>query len=238
MSESSWIKRYGEGIVIGLLGSAVWAVVAYLFHEGSPWARPMFYGLVAASVPLTVYFGFVIARRIPKQKVVPTTENIESCVRAWLDNHKVTIKLDPHHDYYFRYRLTLDSGCYLTVYRSQVEYQEYVQIVCNLGTSVDEQKLLEQFSDREKAQLMFDIRLELARAKVGYGGLVYPPENFHLFQRVPIYPTLNEFVFMSMIGNVEAARNLVSLVFLKLKSDKEFTALPSTSDSLKLKSAI
>lgn len=236
MPEPTWTKRYGEGILISSLATAACALIAYLFHQDSPWARPVFYGLISASLPLMIYFCLVITRRIPKQKITPSIENIETFVRTWLDNHKVTVKVDPHQDFYFRYRITLDSGCYLTVVRSRLEYKDYVQILCDLGMRGDDQKLLEQFSEQERIALIFDIQMELARAKVGYSGLVYPPQNFILFQRVPIYPTLNEFVFMNMIGNVEAARNLVAIVFLKARSDKVPTILPSASPTPKLES--
>lgn len=229
MAEPSWIKRYSEGIVIGFLATAVWAGIAYLIHEGYSWGPPLFYGLVAASVMVIAYFGFTLTKRIPKQKIVPSLDNIEECIRIWLDNHKVTVKNDPHPDCYFRYRITLDSGCYLTVLRSKSEYTKYVQIYCDLGIKTEQdKKVLEQFSEKEKAQIMFDVKVELARARVGYSGLVDPPENFQLCQRVPIYRTLTEFVFMSLVGNVEAARNLVFLMFIKPKIGA--VALPPTSD--------
>jgi hypothetical protein len=95
----------------------------------------------------------------------------------------------------------------------------------------EDKKLLNMYTKEEKAKVLFDIRAELARARVGYSGLVDPPENFQLIQRVPIYPTLNEFIFMTMIFNVEAARNLVFLMFLKPKIGKEVTTLPSASDT-------
>jgi len=48
MSELGWRQRYGEGIVISLLGAAVLGVVAWLFHDNNSWARGLFYGLVTA----------------------------------------------------------------------------------------------------------------------------------------------------------------------------------------------
>ena len=224
--------------MIGLLVCVIWAGMAWLFHEGYSWALPVFYGLVAACMALIAYFGFTLARRIPRSRVQPSLKNIEACVRTWLDNHKVAVKNDPHPECYFRFVITLDGGCILVVLRSKLDYQEYVQILCDLGIRGDEQKLLEQFSPREKVQIIGDMKLELARAKVGYSGLADPPEKFQLFQRVPIYPTLNEFIFMNMIGNVEAARNLVAIIFLKAvsgKTDKtEPTVLPLVSHAPEL----
>ena len=220
MPEKPWFKRYGEEIVIGLLITAISSSVGYLFDKASRLAGPIFYGSVVASLFLMVYLLYRLTKRVPKPKIVPTVNNIEQCVRGWLDNHRVTVKNDPVQDCYWRLVITLDSGCILSVLRSKSEYPEYVQIFCALGIKGDNLKLLDQFSQEEKAQVILDIQLELARAKVGYSGLVDPPEDFFTFQRVPIYPTLNEFVFMNMVGNVEAARNLVSVVFQKAMAHK------------------
>jgi hypothetical protein len=232
MSEPHWTKRYAEEIVIGLLVCVIWAGVAWLFHEGYSWALPVFYGLVAACLALVAYFGFSLTRRIPRSRVQPSLKNIEGCVRTWLDNHKVMVKNDPHSDCYFRFVITLDSGCVLVVLRSKLDYQEYVQILCDLGIRGNDQQLLEQFSEKEKTNILFDIKADLARARVGYSGLIDPPANFQCFQRVPIYPTLTEFIFMSMVGNLEAARNLVAIAFLRARADKlESTTPPLASNA-------
>jgi hypothetical protein len=232
LAEPTWLKKYAEEILMGLLVCLIWAGLAWLFHEGNSWSRPIFYGLVASSLLLIAYF----IQRKPKSRIRPSVKNIESCVRTWLDNHKVTVKNDPRQDCHFRFVVTLDSGCILTVYRSKTEYQEYVTIFCDLGVrGAEDKKVLELFGEQEKAQIMLDIKTELARAKVGYGGLVDPPENFHLFRRVPIYPTLTEFAFIMMIGDVEAARNLVMLMFLKARMNAS-NMQPITSGIPKLAS--
>jgi hypothetical protein len=237
VSEKSWPKRYGEEIVVGLLICVIWAAITYLCHEGSSWGVPIFYGTLTASVVLVAYFAYILCRRIPERKITPSPENIEECVHMWLDNHKIMVKNDPHPDCHFRFRVTLESsGCFLTLLRSKSEYQEYVQILCDMGMrGEEEKKLLRQFSERERLQLLLDVKTELARAKVGYQGLADPPENFQIFQRVPIYPSLSEFVFISMLGNVEAARNLVLLMLVKTKLGQPEVIRPELiSDTPKL----
>lgn len=101
----------------------------------------------------------------------------------------------------------------------------------------EDTKLFDIFSAEERAQLFTDIKIELARAQVSYAGLVDPPEHFHIFRRVPIQHNLTEFAFMSMIGSLEAAFNLVALVLLKkgLESDKK---KPNTTSPSLLASSI
>ena len=239
MAEQKWHQRYAEGIVIGILTTAALSIIGYLNHVASPWFQPLFYGLIAAGVVLLACLGILLFKRIHVPRVVPSEKNIENCVRGWLDNHKVAVKNDPGDDLHFRLRITVDSGKLMTVLRSKKEFTNYVQILIDLGIRGEEGiKLLELFTEEERNQILFDVRLELARAKVGYSGLVMPPENFMMFRRVPILPGLTEFYFMSMIGDVEAATNLVYLMFAKAKQQAEARSgnaapvtLPSTSDT-------
>ena len=235
MSEQKWHQRYAEGIVIGVLTACILTLIGYLNHISSTWFWPFFYGLIASSLFLIVCFVFLLLKRVPRRQVIPSSKNIESCVRTWLDNHKVAVKNDPYPEGYFRFRVTLDGGVILTILRSRSDYPEYVQISCDLGIRGENIKLLEQFTEDEKTEILFDIKRELARARVGYSGLVNPPENFMIVRRVPIYPTLSEFAFMSMIYDVEAAVNLVANVFLRMRWEKErhtSLAMPQTTSNI------
>jgi hypothetical protein len=176
---------------------------------------------MAASLVLIASFLFLLLKRSPHTKIIPSSKNIESCVRTWLDNQKIAVKNDPYPEGYFRFRITLDGGSTLTVLRSRSEQPDYVHITCDLGTRGDDLNLLRQFTDDEMTEMLLDIKRELARARVGYSGLVNPPENFMIVRHVPIYPTLSEFAFMSMIYDVEAAVNLVGNVFLRMRWRKE-----------------
>jgi hypothetical protein len=111
----------------------------------------------------------------------------------------------------------------------RTEYQDYVQIVADLGIRGENKKLLEQFTEDEIAQVLWDIKVELARAQLGYSGLVNPPEQFFVLRRVPIHHNLTEFMFMSMVGSVEAAMNLVGLMYLKGRSEANRRKQPVSS---------
>jgi len=211
----SWFKKYMEEIVIGLLVCVIWAGVAWLFHENNTWARPIFYGLVVACLLLVAYSSSLILRRIPPSRIRPSEKNIESCVRSWLDNHRISVQNDPSPETFFRLRIMLNEKA-MTVLRMRDESKDYVQILADLGTHGDN-KILEGFTEDDIAQIIWDVRVELARAKVGYSGLVNPPDKFMLIGRVPIHHNLTEFIFMSMVGSVEAGMNLVGLMLAKTK---------------------
>jgi hypothetical protein len=220
MDKSTWKQRYAEPVVTGLIVCAVWAFIGYLALVASPWLKPILYGMVAAGVALLCGIAIIVLRRIPRPRIVPSEKNIESCIRSWLDNHRIGVKNDPSPESHFRLRITLDSGKLLTVVRMR-DQPDYVQILADLGVRGEDKKLLEQFNEEEIEQIFWDTRVELARAQVGYGGLEDPPENFVLFRRVPIQHNLTEFIFISAVGSVEAAMNLVGLMFLKTRMEAE-----------------
>jgi hypothetical protein len=228
-----------EGFLGQLRPHAIWWMVevlivflipagflTYLEHVKSVWAAPALDGLGAGLMAVAIWAAIRGISQLPLKRIRPNSDNIESCVRDWLDSYKVSVKNDSSPESYFRLRITLDAGHLMTVVRMKDGYSEYVQILCDLGIRGENKKLIEQFTEEEINETLLELKLELARAKVGYGGLVQPPENFHLFRRVPIHPNLTEFFFMAMVGEVEAAANLVIIILLKAKqkSDKR-TAL-------------
>jgi len=214
----TWAASIGQSFLFTILLALVpGAFVAYLSHIQSVWTIPVLMGLGAALM-VSLIFGVVKAiSHLPPKRIMPNAQNIERCVRSWLDNYKVAVRLDPAPDAHFRLRVTLDSNSHLTIIRSKTDYPEYVQIISFMGIRGDDKKLLEQFSEDERTQFFLDVKLELARAKSGYSGLVDPPENFQLFRRVPIHHNLTEFAFMVTVFEVEAAMILVGLVFLKAR---------------------
>lgn len=219
MPEQSWVKRYTEGIVIAIISAIVLGAFASLFHAGNTWAAPIFYGFVAAAVVAIAYLALTLVRRIPKQKVIPTPDNIEQCVHSWLDAHRISVQNDPSPTCYFRFRIEL-NGKHMTVLRTREEYKDYVEILADLGTHGDN-KIFEHFTDDEVAQIIWDAKVELSRAQVGYSGLENPPNDFMVFRRVPIHHGLTEFAFISFVASIEAAINLVGLMLGKSKAEVE-----------------
>jgi len=215
-----WGKSVGQGILTTIVLALIpGAVVTYLAHIQSVWTVPVLEGLAAALMSTAIVVAVRAWSHLPPSRVRPNPKNIESCVRSWLDNHRVSVKNDPSPETFFRLRITLNDKA-MTVFRMRDESKEYVQIVADLGTHGDN-KILEDLNEDDIAQIMWDIKVELARAQVGYSGLVNPPNNFMIFRRVPIHHNLTEFIFVSMVGSVEAAMNLVALMLLKTKAEVE-----------------
>ncbi|HEY2016169.1 MAG TPA: hypothetical protein VGH38_21850, partial [Bryobacteraceae bacterium] len=70
-----------------------------------------------------------------------------------------------------------------------------------------------ELSDIERAVVVGNIRLELARRSVGYQNLEIPGDKFFIAKRLPIRETLTEHEFVAAIDEVEAAAHSVQIVF-------------------------
>lgn len=230
MAQEGWIKRNQDGFITGLIVCVVWAGLGYLKATASTMFAPLFYGFMGGAAVVVCSVAISILRRISPGPPV-SSKNIEGLIRKWLDNFKVTVKSDPGSDLYFRFHLTLDSGFQMTVLRSKTEHPEYFSIIAQLGMSGEEaKKVLGLFTEGEIAQLLVNLKIELARAKVGYGGLQLPPDNFHVFRRVPILPGLTEFIFMSMVFDIECAVSLVLQTLANARL-KQITPLPGAAEN-------
>ena len=73
---------------------------------------------------------------------------------------------------------------------------------------------MEALGEEKVNRILLEIKLELARAKVGYGNLVFPVTNFYIFKRVPINEHLSEDALIAKMEEVEAALLAVAAVYL------------------------
>jgi hypothetical protein len=226
MAELSFGRRNGEAIVTGLIVAGIVGCVAFLYGKYPTFLNLLTYCLICGVATFVACAAVIILKRIPKPSPMPNEENIESYIRTWLDNHRMTITKDPSPATYFRYRIQLSpDNEQLTIFRMRDENPEYIQVYTDLGLKGEEgEQILSRFSQNEINQILFEIKLELARAKVGYSGLVIPPTDFKIFRRVLIHSTLKESEFISAISEVEAAIHLVLLIYLRANQQKNYQA--------------
>lgn len=211
-------RRWAEGTLQSVLASLLiglipGAVITYLFRMQSSWTSPIFMGMCATAVTMVILLAVDAIRRLPPRRVIPNLKNIESCVRDWLNNFQYSVKRSPVETTYFRYLVTVESGTKMLVGRTKNEFQDYIQIRCDLCPTVEDMAHFNSLSDIEKAVLVGNIRLELARRSVGYQNLSIPADNFFISKRIPIRETLTEHEFMAAIDEVEAAAHSVGFVF-------------------------
>jgi hypothetical protein len=212
----------------GLITNGAWAllvaggggVVAYMAHDGSLWATPTLYGLGASTLLMIAVLCGKAIRRLPAKRPIVDLDNIEQVVRQWLDNFHTGVKNDPAPETYFRYLVTMDSGTKILVGRSGQALSGYLLLQCELTLSAEDQATLGKLSPEDLNELVLAVRLELARARVGYNGLVAPITTVKLFKRVPISEALNEDSFVDKLEELEAAFNAISIVAAKRLKQK------------------
>jgi hypothetical protein len=216
------LRRWIEGILQGMLATILLAlvpaaIVTYLAKLQSIWAAPVLLGLCAWALTSIIIVAMNALRHLPPVRVLTNTDNVESNVRGWLHNFRYAIQNAPDPTAYFRFVVKTDAGVSLTIGRPKGEFKDYIIIRHDLIRTSDDDRILGSLSDEERLRLVVEIRLELARARVGYNGLSLPlPEaGFSVFKRVPVNDTLTEDKFVSYIEDVEAAMNAVGAVFFK-----------------------
>lgn len=215
MSVKSWLSdKIAEFVMTGLLGAA-WAVVlAFLKLHRSVWAAPLLYATAGAFMLWIGGVAWIAASRIPKLRTKVTSRNIEGYVRNWLDNSGSAVKSVPVPEAFFRFEAKLPGGTKVLVGRPRVGLTEHVLIRADIVNDKNIPRELKEASQKDQERLQELIKLELARAKVGYFGLNLPVDRqFSVQTNVRITDYLNEETFMRAVWNIEAALHAVNAVY-------------------------
>jgi hypothetical protein len=232
MAEISFWRRNSEAIVTGLAAAGIVGVSSYLYGKYPTLLAPFTYCLICGVGVLVAGVAVIVLKRTPKLLPCPSGDNIENHVRTWMDKYGLTVTRDPSAPTYFRYRVTLPApdNELLTIFRMRDEMPEYIQVYTDLGLKGEEGvQILNQFTNEEINNVIYEIKMELARAKVGYSGLVIPPTDFKIFRRVLIHSDLKETDFFSAINDVEAAIHTITLLYGRAIQDKHKTTPPVAS---------
>lgn len=152
-------RRWAEGTLQSILGALIislipGAVVAYLVRIQSGWSGPVFMGMCAMAVTMVIVLALDAIRRLPPRRVIPNINNIESCVRDWLNNFQCSVKKAPIESAYFRYLVTVDSGTKMLVGRVKGDFQDYVQIRADMSPNADDLEKFNTLVPMEQAALI------------------------------------------------------------------------------------
>lgn len=219
-----WIEGTLQGVLATVLVALVpGAVVTYLAKIGSTWTEPILLGLGAAALVSIVAVSVNAIRRLPARRIIVDLENVESSVRLWLSNFRVSVKNDPVAEAHFRLAATMDSGTVMTVVRPRGEFSHYIIIRSDITPTPDELKAIDGFPEDEAERMFVEIKLQLSHFRVGFSALGKNP--FHVFKRLPIDDALTEHTLMAALDEVEAAMHSVSAMFyLGLQRNKKSAA--------------
>jgi hypothetical protein len=222
-----------DGLTINLIsngiGVVVGAIVAYLKHEGSIWVSPLLFGMVAWFLTMGIWVVARVFRNVPRRQIRITEDNIQSMLRGWLDDLGLKVQSLNETGSYFKFIVTTDGGKVITISRDKDYWPEYLTYRA-LYKEGEENKVFASFSPEEKAEARLAIQLELARAVIGYNA---PDvlEDFTLFKRIPISPSLGVEDVSKTLWEVEAALSSVFFVGARLKVQQRMRAGELTSES-------
>ncbi len=210
-----WAENTGASILaVVVLAFIPGGVVGYLSKIQSEWTKPILLGLGAWALGAFIVLAMDAVRRLPPRRPIPDLSNIESLVRDWLDRFGVGVKRDPVPTAFFRFFVTLGSGTSLYVGRGREGISDYLLFRADLAPTTKQVESIEALSEKNKLRLLYRIRLELSRARLGYDGLHLPvAKNFNISKRVPIRETLTEHEFMQAIDEMEAGIITTVLAF-------------------------
>lgn len=215
MGARKWIvEKVGEWAFFGILGLG-WAVVlAWLKLDHSALAAPLLYGSAGACMTWVAGGLYIAISRIPRLRTRVTIDNIEQNIRAWLDQSGFSVKSDSVPETFFRLSAQSPGGCALSIGRPRAGLIEHVVIHAPIANEKTVLKELQDAAKYEQARLLELVKVELARAKVGYSGLSFPVvQQFTVGKSVPITDSLNEEAFIRAVWDVEAAVNAVMAVY-------------------------
>jgi hypothetical protein len=99
--------------------------------------------------------------------------------------------------------------------RSRIDFTEHIIIRANIVNASNMPDELKRASQEDNSRLVELIKLELARARIGYSGLQIPvtAQDFDIFKSIPINDHLDEDSFMRAVFDIEAAINAISAIF-------------------------
>jgi hypothetical protein len=207
-------ETFAKWIVTGILGLAGGAVLTFLKLHQSLWAAPLLYGTAGAFM-IWICGGVLIAvSRIPRMRTKVTVGNIEQTVRDWLDTAGCSVKRDDIQETFFRFTVVMAGGSTLLIGRPRRGLTDHVLV---RGDILNENSIPKEFQNAaldDQERLIELIKLELARARVGYFGLALPiTQQFAISKNIRITDFLREEDFLRAVFDVEAAVHAVLSIY-------------------------
>jgi hypothetical protein len=215
MDAKKWVaEKISEWAFFGLIGLGWAAVLAWLKLDHSALAAPLLYGSAGACMVWVAGGLYIAISRIPRLRTRVTVDNIEQNVRAWLDQSGFSVKSDTVPETFFRLSAQAPGGCIFSIGRPRSGLIDHVLIHAPIANEKTVLKEMQDAPKDEQTRLLELVKVELARARVGYFGLSFPlSQQFSVGRSVRITDSLNEEAFIRAVWDVEAAVSAVMAVY-------------------------
>jgi len=233
------VRKWIESILQGILASIIFAIipggfVVYLAHVKSEWAIPILMGLGATAMCSVSLIGISGFRRLPPKKEVTTVETVERQIRAWLNNFRYAVQNDPNPFAFFWLIITTSAGVRMSVGRLKEDmFRDYIVVRTDITATPEEAAFLAGLSSQELGRILLELKIELARARVGSSPIQLPSVGtFSIFKRVPINDSLTEHVLVGMIDDLEAAFSAAGSVVILGMQRNNWPVLPAPAKQI------
>ncbi len=208
----NWVAKQWQDIS----GNVKFAVLLVLGTGAMSWATALIHGLetwqqVILVTLFALIFGWALfatfhAIRPKSDAFIVTPENVESCVRQWLDNFEVTTKkLSEPDKFHFGCLVTYSDTIPILIYRN-INRDQYLTIQGTVGLSEGHKVLFDKLSETEKKRFILELRTEISRAKIHTKW--EPPLQITVVRILPI-TTLTEGELVDQMDGVHAGMQLV-----------------------------
>lgn len=226
-------KTWLAALFDSLVASAVWSSLAgvamiALNRLGPSWTHSIIYGLLTSLLVFLILLTWRVLKILPPSSDRTTADNIEMKLRSWLDRTQLTVQNSPTPETLFRLIVTTDAGRKVIVGRPKEGKPDYLHFRAEITTTEADRKELGLLSEGERNQLMNELKLELARARVGYSGLT-SLDGLVIFKSIPITHSLGEHEVILSIWEMEAVLNevfTIGALAVQRKSIKDARLLP------------
>lgn len=212
---SNWVAdALGASAMVGVL-------LAWLKKRGSSWLIPLCWGLSGSVVVLIGASALKIVSTPTPTVLDVNPSNVEAYLNQWIDAfHFGRRKLPEDPVYFFKYEITNTSGRFLQVARLRSSpWDRYLTFTSSVSLAGEEATKISKLSEGNMAILVHDLRMEVARSKIGFSNLGTPLTTINLEHSVPITTDLSDASFVESINNIDLTLVLL-LNFIPVDVDR------------------
>jgi hypothetical protein len=215
-TEKMW-KWDAPAVFTSMYAGAILMIVAGIAstvysHYGPAWTVPIMNGLATMAIVGSLFFSLRALAALPPVTRKITLKNAGSQVLLWLHKFHFKVQTTDEDGFDFSYIVTTDSGKIVTLKRHSRQFSDYITVGGYITLTQEEKDLVAAIDDDQAFEALYDIQMELLRARVGYNTTDVVNRGIMAFRRIPIGPNLSETEAINAIADMEAVISLVLLI--------------------------
>ncbi len=216
------MRKWISDISKALVGSILMVVLAtasvsiLAWFQSLPWYVIALSGIAAFGVTFFSINQLAVFReRRSMGFVTRDNKRIEATLRKWLDNLRYKIQTDPQPHMLFQFKAEDDAGRVMIVARPKGELNEFIIVGGSWKIPPDYHPKFDGMPDDIREGMLEELKIEMLRLKVSYGGLTHPLRQVGVEVRVPCDETCTQSLFLQQFETAKFANVLMTVVMEK-----------------------